>query len=123
MPLVTIWRDPRHVTDEKIIAFRDIMPTAVREYLKTKPEEVEVRVRDIGPLDINFAHIGIEIDTGSGKGRWRAEKKTKIAKKIAEFVHLTLPQPKERFGHNSSYVWIRIVESAFVPIGHPEHAR
>lgn len=123
MPLATIWRDPKLVTDKKAISIRDVVQFAVQETLKVNLDEVEVRVRDIGPLDINYMPIGIEIDTGTGKGRWRVKQRQALAIEIAARVYRTEVFDPEWIGPDKSYVWIRICESSFVPIGHSKSAR
>ena len=123
MPLATIWRDTRLVTDAHAIMIRDVVHLAVQAVLKVKLDEVEVRARDIGLLDINYMPIGIEIDTGTGKGRWRVNQKQQLATRIAEMIHLAEVLEAEWVGPDRSYIWIRICESSFVPIGHADHAR
>jgi hypothetical protein len=123
VPLVTIQRDPRQVDDETAKAIRDIVHTIVVETLKVEPGEVEVRVRDIGHLDINYAPVGIEIDTGTGKDRWRVKQREALAKEVAAWIHRSRLLAGIWPGAEASYVWIRICESSFVPIGTPEKAR
>lgn len=123
MPLGTIWRDPKLVTDKKAISIRDVVQIAVQETLKVNLDEVEVRVRDIGPLNVNYMPIGIEIDTGTGKGRWRVKQREALAVEIASRIYRTEVFDPEWIGPDKSYVWIRICESSFVPIGHSDHAR
>ncbi len=123
MPLATIWRDPKVVSDKQAVALRDVLQFAVQTALEVELDEVEVRVRDIGPLDINYMPIGIEIDTGAGKGNKRVKAKKDLACDIADRVFRSEVLPPEWIGPEKSYVWMRICESAFVPIGHPDHAR
>jgi len=123
MPLVTIWRDKNLVGDDNAIAIRDALLGIVQKALKVETGEVEIRIRDIGPLDINFMPVGIEIDTGTGKNRWRVEAKIKLAKIISEDLYKTKVIKRSWVGPDKSYVWIRICESSFVPIGFSHHAR
>jgi hypothetical protein len=123
MPLATIWRDPRLVDDKKAVSIRNVVQFAVQEALKVNLDEVEVRIRDIGPLDINYMPIGIEIDTGSGKGRWRVKQRKALTIEIADRIFRTDVLETGWIGPDKSYVWIRICESSFVPIGHPDHLR
>lgn len=123
MPLATIWRDPKLVNDKKAVAIRDVVLWAVRETLDVNLDEVEVRIRDIGPLDINYMPIGIELDTGTGKNRSRVKRKKELAAEIADRISRSETLKSEWIGPDKSYVWIRICESSFVPIGHPESAR
>ena len=123
MPLATIWRDPNLVDDKKAVAIRDVVQFAVQETLGVSLDEVEVRVRDIGRLDVNYMPIGIELDTGIGKKRNRVKRKKKLATEIAERIFRAEVLEPEWVGPDKSYVWIRICESSFVPIGHPDHAR
>lgn len=123
MPLATIWRDPKKVTSTKAAAIRNVVHFAVQATLKVEPEEVEIRVRDIGPLDLNYMPIGVEIDTGAGKDRWRIEQKKAIAIEVAERISASNLLEADWIGPDKSYVWLRICESSFVPIGHPDHAR
>lgn len=123
MPLATIWRDPKLVDDKKAVAIRDVVQFAVQEALGVNLDEVEVRIRDIGRLDINYMPIGIELDTGTGKNRNRVKRKKELATEIAgRIARAEVLEPKW-IGPDKSYVWIRICESSFVPIGHPDHAR
>lgn len=123
MPLATIWRDASLITDKRAVIIRDVVHLAVQNALTVKPGEVEVRVRDIGPLDINYKPIGIEIDTGTGKGRWRVDQKAHIAIELAKMIDFADILEPEWIGPDKSYVWIRICESMFVPVGHVDHAR
>lgn len=123
MPLATIWRDASLVNDKRAVLIRDVVQFAVQMALKVELDEVEVRVRDIGPLDINYMPIGIEIDTGTGKSRWRVEQRELLAMEIARRIHGANVLESEWIGPDKSYVWIRICESSFVPIGHADHAR
>lgn len=123
MPLVKIWRDPKLVDDARAIKIRDKLQGIVAGYLKVGPQEVEVRVHDIGHLDINYAPIGIEVDTGPGKERWRVAERAVLVKKIAQRLAQVKVIPADWLGPDKSYIWIRICESAFVPIGFPDHAR
>lgn len=123
MPLATIWRDPKLVDDKKAISIRDVVQFAVQETLQVELGEVEVRIRDIGRLDINYMPIGIELDTGTGKNRNRVKRKKELATEIADRISRSEVLNPEWVGPDKSYVWIRICESSFVPIGHPDHAR
>lgn len=123
MPLATIWRDAHSVTDKQVIAIRDIVQFAVQTALGVELDEVEVRVRDVGPLDINYKPIGIEVDTGTGKGGQRVARRKELACEIARRVLGANVLEPDWIGPEGSYVWMRICESSFVPIGHPEHAR
>ena len=123
MPLITIWRDHRVVEDQKAVELRDLLREAVAEALKVKVVDVEARVLDVGPFDINYAPVGIEIDTGGGKKRWRVNHRTELVKFVAQRVAEAEILPREWLGPGKSYVWLRVVESAFVPIGFPHLAR
>ncbi|HEY4486905.1 MAG TPA: hypothetical protein VJB70_04205 [Candidatus Paceibacterota bacterium] len=123
MPLGTVWRDPKLVTDKKALVIRDHLHRAMVTVLKVEPKKVELRVRDIGPLDKNYMPIGIEIDTGTGKERQRLNSRVDIAIRIAALLAGSRAIPKEWLGPEGSYVWLRICESVFVPIGHPENTR
>ncbi len=123
MPLATIWRDPRCVSDKQAVAIRDVVLFSIQVTLNVELDEVEVRVRDIGPLDINYMPIGVEIDTGTGKGRRRVRDKKILAIEIADRIFRSGVLLPEWIGPKKSYAWLRICESAFVPIGFPEHTR
>jgi hypothetical protein len=105
------------------VAIRDIVQFAVQETLKVNFDQVEVRVRDIGKFDVNYMPIGIEIDTGTGKGRRRVKQREALATEIAARIHRTGVMEDAWLGADRSYVWIRMCESAFVPIGFPDSAR
>ena len=104
MPLATIWRDPKLVTDKKAVAIRDVLQFAVQETLGVNLDEVEVRVRDIGPLDINYMPIGIEIDTGAGKNHQRVKKRKELATEIASRIYRTEVFDPDWIGPDKSYV-------------------
>lgn len=123
MPLATIWRDPKLVSDKKAVTIRNHLHKAMVEVLRVKPEEVELRVRDIGRLDKNYMPVGIEIDTGTGKDQWRVNARVDIATRIAAAINRSRAIPATWQGPNGPYVWLRVCESAFVPIGHPEALR
>ncbi len=124
MPLVTIWRDPKEVAYPKAAEIRDFLNKVVSEVLEVELHEVELRVRDVGSLDKNFAPIGIEIDTGPGVENWRVEARRRIALEIQERISESDILPKEWLAPEKSYVWLRIYGSiAFVPIGFPDLVR
>ncbi len=123
MPLATIWRDTHRVTDKQVMAIRDVVQLAVQTALGVELDEVEVRVRDVGLLDINYKSIGIEVDTGTGKGGQRVARRKELACEIARRVLSANVLESDWIGPEGSYVWMRICESSFVPIGHPEQAR
>ncbi|MES2216353.1 MAG: hypothetical protein V4481_03585 [Patescibacteria group bacterium] len=123
MPLVIIQRDPEYVNDFLVLRLRSILHVVVSAVLSVKPDEVEIWVREPGPLDLNYPPVGIMIDTGTGSKNWRVEQKLKLAIQIAEALAKKEVLPVEWLGPKKSYVWMRICESAFVPIGYPESAR
>jgi hypothetical protein len=123
MPLVTINRDRKAFNDVQSRKLRDALCEIVAGILCVDPRTVEVRVRNIGPMDINFAPVGIEIDTGMGAKSWRMHNRKKIALGIANHVAKEKLIPERLLGPSKSYAWLRVVGSAFVPIGHPDHAR
>ena len=123
MPLVTIYRDPKDVPDEMAVTLRDFLQRAVSYVLRVKLDEVEVRVRDVGPLDINYSPIGVDIDTGGGKDDWRVNSRLELAKLVAERVAVSNIIPGKLLNPDKSFVWLRIFASAFVPIGYPTYAR
>lgn len=123
MPLVTIWRDTRVVTDKNVLAIRNVVQFAVQEVLGVDLNQVEVRILDIGPFDVNYKSIGIEIDTGTGKGRRRVKEKERIANEIAERIFRAEVLDPEWLGPEESYIWLKMCESAFVPIGNPDQTR
>lgn len=123
MPLGTLWRDPKVVSSKQAIAIRNVLQFAIQTELKVELDEVTIRVREFGPLDINYQPVEIEIDTGTGKGRWRVKAKKKLAAAIADRIFRSGVMLPEWIGPDKSSVWLRICESAFVPIGFPDHAR
>lgn len=123
MPLGTLWRDSKLVSDRQAIAIRDVLQFAIQTELKVEPDEVTVRVHDFGPFDINYQPVEIEIDTGTGENRWRVKSKEQLATAIADRVFQSGVMLPEWIGPGKSSTWLRICESAFVPIGHPDHAR
>jgi hypothetical protein len=123
MPLAIIWRDPRLVNDKKTVLIRDVVQFAVQTSLDVRLNEVEVRVLDTGPLDINYMPIGIEVHSGTGKNNWRLNQIKILASNIADRIFRADVLETDWIGPDKSYVWIRICESSFVPIGHPERAR
>lgn len=123
MPLATIWRDPKVVTDKNILAIRNVVQFAVQEALSVDLNQVEVRILDIGPFDVNYKPIGIEVDTGTGKGRRRVKEKERLAKEIAERIFRAEVLYPAWLGPEESYIWLKMCESAFVPISNPEQTR
>ncbi len=121
MPQATIWRDASLVNNKKAVLIRDVVQLAVQTALKVELDEVEVRVRNIGPLDINY--MPIEIDTGTGRNGWRVGQRELLATEIARRIHGADVLEPEWIGPDRSYVRIRICESSFVPIGHANHVR
>ncbi|MCE9541340.1 hypothetical protein K8R03_02145 [Candidatus Kaiserbacteria bacterium] len=124
MPCITVTRDPAKLIDPQATRLGYALEAAVVSALKVKPHEVEFRVRDFGPLDRNHPPIAIEIDTGKGKDGWRATNRMELAKQIAasvvkaDIIPASLLDPKE-----GPYAWLKIVDSAFVPLGFPDEAR
>jgi len=122
MPLATIWRSSE-ISNDQTIKIRDELLGIIASFLQVHRDHVEVRVRDNGPLDINNAVIGIEVDTGSGRDNFRITDKKDIVKRISAELIKTGVIPQEWLSDKKSYVWLRICESAFIPIGFPEEVR
>lgn len=123
MPLVTIWRDPRHADDNAVVKIRNSAHKAVATHLKMKMGDVLLRVHDVGPLDVNYSIISIEIDTGPGKDGCRQDAKAELAKAISANIVADGVIPEEWIGPLKSDLWLRILGgSAFLPIGCPNLA-
>ncbi|MCR4328231.1 MAG: hypothetical protein NUV53_01805 [Patescibacteria group bacterium] len=123
MPLATIWRDRKLVNDKTAVQLRNLVNVAVATACKMKSGDVEVRIRNIGTLDMNAPPFSVEIDTGSGKRNWRIKARDAIAKHVAKEIAESGILPKEWLGPHGPYVWARVFYSRFVPIGHPELAK
>ena len=127
MPLAKITRNKKLVSDELAVRFRSSVLLSVAQVLNVPSSAVEVRVLDYGPLDINHPPIGLEIETGSGKERERMDKRFEIVKQIAEYLIGDKIVPQEWLvGGNdpaNPYTWLKVFETAFVPIGYPDHTR
>ena len=124
MAIVYIWRNAKLVNDEQVIKIRDALYTIVTKHLKMDEGEVALRIRDIGPFDRNCSIVGIEIETGPGKGDWRKLAKDELGMDIAADIVKTGVIPEEWLGLWKSDVWLRIFSaSSFVPLGEPDQKR
>lgn len=123
MPLINIWRDPSRAADPEVIKIRDAAHKSLATRFGMKMDDVAIRVNEVGPLDVNYSIISIEIDTGPGKDDWRHEQRMELAKGISADLIDANVIPKEWIGPLKSDLWLRILgESAFLPIGCPQLA-
>ncbi len=123
MPLVTIWRDRSRADNAAVVKIRDSAHKAVATHLKMNMEDVLLRVHDVGPLDVNYSIISIEIDTGPGKDGCRQEARAELAKAISADIIADGVIPEGWIGPLKSDLWLRILGgSAFLPIGRPDLA-
>ena len=121
MVCATITRDPILVNTQTARAIRDALHRSIVKTLDVKGEDVEIRVRKIGPLDINSSALGIEIDSGSGKDGWRIEKCPDILTQINQHLVAENVVPKDLCAKGKSNVWLRIfAKGASMPIGCPD---
>lgn len=123
MPLVVIRRKKGDFKRDRALRLGDAMVKIVARHLKVAPREVEVRVRNFKRHDINCPTVGIEIDTGNGAKRWRLTERKQIALRIEKDLADTKLIPSKFLSPSGPYLWLRILGSAFVPIGFPQKAR
>ncbi len=124
MPLVNIWRDSKRVDDETIVKVRDAVHPIIAQHLRVAKEEVALRIFDVGPFDLNYSIIGIEIDTGPGKEEWRYNQRVDLAVTMERDIFAAKIIPEKWLGPGNSDVWLRILGGgAFVPIGRPDLVR
>lgn len=95
---------------------------AVQKAFEVPADHVEIRVQDIGPLDINYKPVGIELNTGFGRNRQRLDRLRPLALEIAERILEQLVLDPD-WRPDGSYVWLRICDGYYVPIGNPDEAR
>jgi len=89
--------------------------------VKVKSEDVEIRVRDKGPLDLNSGELAIEIDSGPGSDGWRLVVCADILREINAALAPVVPERLRRKG--SSNMWLRVFTGgASTPIGCPKMA-
>lgn len=120
MVCITITRDPNQVDDELATRIRDGLHEAVVEAIKVKAKDVELRIRDIGPLDINSGPLTIDIDSGAGKDSWRVSNCQNILLEINKLLILADTIPKKFREKGRSNMWLRIyAKGASMPIGCP----
>ena len=123
MPLVEIYRDPKHADDDTTVKIRDSAHKAVATHLKMNMDDVVLRVYDVGPFDKNYSIISIEVDTGPGKDGCRQETKDELAKVISADIIKDAVIPPEWIGPLKSDLWLKILGgSAFLPLGRPDLA-
>lgn len=119
MVCVTITRDPRWVGYDTTIAIRDAFHRAVVDVINVKPEDVEVRVRQVEPIDLNSGRLAVEVDSGPGKEGWRIDECPEILLKLNRAVAGVVP--KELCQKGKSNMWLRVyAKGASMPIGCPE---
>lgn len=123
MPCVTIWRNSYVVPDELAITLRDTLNELVASVLKVKLTEVTIRIRDFGPLDLNYREIEVELDMGSGKNDWREDARFTVAAMLAMQLGESGILPKWWMSTRSPTIWVRTFKSAFVAVSHPELAK
>lgn len=118
MVCATITRDPVQVDDELTVQIRDGLHEAIVKEFRVKPKQVEMRVREVGPLDINSGPLAIDIDSGPGVDSWRIEECPKLILRITSFLIANGIVPKEFWPEGKSNIWIRIyAKGASMPIG------
>lgn len=121
MVCVTITRNPVLVNNKTAVAIRDALHRVVVKVMKVKSEDVELRIRKIGPFDINSGVLAIEIDCGAGKDEWRIEKCPDLLLGINEALVAEDVVPKDLLHKGKSNVWLRIfAKGASMPLGCPD---
>jgi len=124
MPLAIVTRDPALISDKVARRLGPIIQTAVADALdvvddqnaRLNPNEVEVRFRDIGPLDVNASPFSVDVFANDYPGRrknlqQRTEMIAQALKVDAELFEGSLPLSV--FG-NTCFVWIILGPAGFV---------
>jgi hypothetical protein len=121
MVCATITRDLKAVDDEMAKALRDALHEAITDVFEVKADDVEMRVRETGALDLNSPPLAIDIDSGPGKGSWRIEECRDILLQLNQRLVAARVVPDYMQQKSVSNVWLRIfVKGASMPIGCPE---
>ncbi len=120
MVCATITRDHHQVDDQLATRIRDALHKAIVETMKVKAEDVELRIREVGPLDINSGPLTIDIDSGPGKDLWRIADCRNILLEINSQLILGDIIPRKFREKSRSNMWLRVyAKGASMPIGCP----
>ena len=126
MVCATITRDPNQVSDHTALCIRDGLHSAIIDVFGVEAPDVEIRIREIGPLDLNSPPLAIDIDSGPGKELWRIEAchdlLLKLSEKLLKYVEVLkyAEIPELYLQKGKSNIWLRIfARGASMPIGCP----
>lgn len=116
MVCATINRDPRRVDDNLAKEIRDGLHKAIVEIFKVKPEDVEIRVRNLSVLDLNSGALAIDVDSGPGQENWRLDDIKYLLMGLNKALEPIVPQKYRN--KRKSNLWLRIyAKGVSMPIG------
>jgi hypothetical protein len=119
MPLVVVTRDPKVLGDEQALRLGKLLQDVVADFLNAPadlggelgPDEIEVRFRDIGPLDINASPLGIEIFAGDFPTR-RINLEERVDR-ICRDLRTHPDVPDSVIDDKGGFVWVFLGQTAF----------
>jgi hypothetical protein len=119
MPLFNIHWDKECITENELIAIRDVLHEKGYPIFGVKQTDVIIRAIAVGPLDLHYRPIGIEIETHVGENRNRVENERLIVLKISEALLAARVLKKEWTKPDESYVWLKLFEGTVAFIVNP----
>jgi hypothetical protein len=119
MVCVTITRDPLRLGAEVVLAIRDALHEAIVKAVKVQTKDVELRVRNVGLMDVNTPPLAVDIRAGPGKGDWRLGACKELLLAIDELVLPVVPDEFRVPGQSN--IWLTIyAKGASMPFGRPD---
>jgi hypothetical protein len=121
MPLVIVTRNPRVVTDEVAKILGPFLQEEVARVLnvpsdknaRLTSENVEVRFRDVGPLDVGSGTLGIDILAGDHPALHAKACTLALANRIRAAVSREGLKLPSRCFEDDSFVCVMLVPSGF----------
>lgn len=118
MPLVTLTRDPKVISDQVVRKLRFDLQRYVANLLQCEgggeltADDIEIRVREPGPLDFNFVAFQVEVTASDLPDRRRniQDRTQSLANLIADHPAM----PKGVVNTSSAFVWVMLVQAGFV---------
>lgn len=122
MPLITVSRDPAKVSDDLIRQLGPDLQEIVAQELSVEGlpdshlsvDDIEVRVRETGPLDLNASPLSIEILANHYVGR--ASDIQRRTERICKRIRTLGVVPEQLVGTKKAFVWIVLGQAGFAHI-------
>lgn len=119
MPLVVVSRNPQILSDDQARRLGPDLQKIVAEALdgndeegsRLKPEEIEVRFRDNGPLDVNSSPFAVEVFANEYPSR-KEDLEARVGQ-IARELRVHPAVPPSVIDDKGGFVWVMLAPAGF----------